>query len=114
MQPIEHFSPGMGRKAFEELEESSKFFLDWHLSKWEKKNNSSISKRKKKKLDDQFFLDRMTDLDKEYMSENDKKVFVNRMKMSHMLREMGYSAERLSHLKRTLWTKNDEQDIVTV
>jgi len=113
-KPIEHFSPGMGKKAFEELEESSNFFVAWYLSKWEKKNNSSASKRKKTRLDDQFFLGRMDDLGKKYTSEHDKKVYVNRMKMSHMLREIGYSAERLSHLKRTLWTKKDEQDIVTV
>lgn len=119
LKPIEHFSHGMGKKAFEELEESSNLFVSWYLSKWEKKHNSSASKRKKTRteyghyLDDQFFLDRMTDFEKKYTSEPDKKVFVTRMKMGHMLREMGYSPDRLTHLKRTLWTKKDERDIVT-
>ena len=89
------------------------------LSKWEKKHNSSESKRKKTRteyghyLDDQFFLDKMTDSEKKYTSEHDKKVFVTRRKISHMLREMGYSPDRLTHLRRTLWTKKDERDIVT-
>ena len=119
LKPIEHFSHGMGKKAFEELEESSKYFVSWYLSKWEKKHNSSESKRKKTRteyghyLDDQFFLDKMTDSEKKYTSEHDKKVFVTRRKISHMLREMGYSPKRLTHLRRTLWTKKDERDIVT-
>ena len=119
LKPIEHFSHGMGKKAFEELEESSNFFVRWYLSKWEKKHNASDWKRKKTRteyghyLDDQFFLDRMTDFEKKYTSEQDKKVYVTRMKISHMLREMGYSPDRLAHLRRTLWTKKDERDVVT-